>query len=362
MAGVKELEKEVIGAGLCTSCGACIGICPYINVVKDKVVVIEPCGIADGRCYRSCPRTSSDLTILSESIFGSKRSDFTMGYHTSVEMAQATDPEVRSSSQYGGVVRALISHALNIGLIDEAVLTKPFGDGFMPDPCIARDEDEVLECTRSNYIASPTLKSLNEVTKGGDEDIGVVGTPCQVLAVRKMQMQDLSDTRIKLVIGLFCTWAIPYKEFYDYLNDKIDLKSVDRLDIPPPPKETLVATDEDGEVEFPLEDIREIVKKTCKICYDMTSEFADISVGMVEGMVDWNTLIVRTQKGADLVRSAISEDVIRVEPLDDVRYNHLQEASLNKKKRAIGAIVKRTNNEEDLSYLNISKEERDAVS
>ncbi|MDY6959237.1 MAG: Coenzyme F420 hydrogenase/dehydrogenase, beta subunit C-terminal domain, partial [Halobacteriota archaeon] len=166
---------------------------------------------------------------------------------------------------------------------------------------------------------------------------------------------------IKFVIGLFCTWAMPYKDFYDYLSDKIDLDSVERLDIPPPPEETLVVTSGEEEVKFPLEDIREIVKEGCKICYDMTSEFADVSVGMVEGMDDWNTLIVRTERGARLVESAISEGVIRVEPLDDARHDHLQEASLNKKKRAIDAIENRNKKKENLSYLKISKEERDAV-
>ncbi|MDY6930843.1 MAG: Coenzyme F420 hydrogenase/dehydrogenase, beta subunit C-terminal domain [Halobacteriota archaeon] len=361
MAGAKELEKEVINAGLCTSCGACVGICPYINVVKDRTVIIEPCGITDGRCYTFCPRTFSDLSALSEMVFGSKRSDFTMGYYISVKMVQATDPEVRSSSQYGGVVSSLLSHALNTGLIDEAVLTNPFDNSFMPNPCIARNEDEVFKCGRSNYVASPTLKSLNEALKDADGGIGVVGTPCQVVAIRKMQMHDPSIEHIKFVIGLFCTWAMPYKDFYDYLSDKIDLDSVERLDIPPPPEETLVVTSGEEEVKFPLEDIREIVKEGCKICYDMTSEFADVSVGMVEGMDDWNTLIVRTERGARLVESAISEGVIRVEPLDDARHDHLQEASLNKKKRAIDAIENRNKKKENLSYLKISKEERDAV-
>ena len=32
--GSPDLEKEVLNAGLCTSCGACVNICPYIKVVK----------------------------------------------------------------------------------------------------------------------------------------------------------------------------------------------------------------------------------------------------------------------------------------------------------------------------------------
>jgi coenzyme F420 hydrogenase subunit beta len=90
----------------------------------------------------------------------------------------------------------------------------------------------------------------------------------------------------------------------------------------------------------------------------MTSEFADISVGMVEGMDNWNTLIVRTPVGGQLVEKAKADGVIESRPLDEARLAHLREASLNKKKRAIAEIVKRTGDDADLLYLTLSDAER----
>jgi coenzyme F420 hydrogenase subunit beta len=90
----------------------------------------------------------------------------------------------------------------------------------------------------------------------------------------------------------------------------------------------------------------------------MTSEFADVSVGMVEGIDDWNTLVVRTPAGEQLVASAKDRGMVETRPLDEDRLAHLREASLNKKKRAIAEIVKRTGDEADLLYLRLTDADR----
>ena len=35
--GPAELEFEILKFGLCTACGACLGLCPYFRVRKEKV-------------------------------------------------------------------------------------------------------------------------------------------------------------------------------------------------------------------------------------------------------------------------------------------------------------------------------------
>jgi len=55
--GSLDLEKEVISAGLCTSCGACVNICPYVKVVRDRVAVIEHCGISPYADRCGCARS-----------------------------------------------------------------------------------------------------------------------------------------------------------------------------------------------------------------------------------------------------------------------------------------------------------------
>ena len=39
--GSSELEKEVLQRDLCTLCGACVGMCPYLVAFKGRVVLLD---------------------------------------------------------------------------------------------------------------------------------------------------------------------------------------------------------------------------------------------------------------------------------------------------------------------------------
>jgi len=358
--GSADLEAEVLKQGLCTSCGACVSICPYIKVVKDRVAVVEPCGIEEGKCYDFCPRTTTDIAALDRAVFGKKRSDSSIGSYISIEMARAKDGKIRRRSQYGGAVSALMAYAVESGEIGTAVVTRPFGGDLMPASLVARESAEVLGCAGSNYVPAATLATLNSLLKQQADSIGVVGLPCQILALRKMQVSkhETGAKGVKLAIGLFCTWALSYKGFHEFLKARVDPSSVKRLDIPPPPANILVLDTKAGRVEVSLQDVRPFIKPTCGVCFDMTSEFADISVGMVEGMEGWNTLIVRTAEGQRLVEAAKKHGVIESKPLMKANVEHLRDASRLKKKRALAEIVKRTGDEKNLLYLRLSDADR----
>jgi len=81
-------------------------------------------------------------------------------------------------------------------------------------------------------------------------------------------------------------------------------------------------------------------------------------VGMVEGIQDWNTLIVRTPAGKRFIDKAKKAGVINTKPLEQIRLEHLKEASSIKKKRAVDAIQKKTNDKKNLLYLRLSAQEK----
>jgi coenzyme F420 hydrogenase subunit beta len=62
-------------------------------------------------------------------------------------------------------------------------------------------------------------------------------------------------------------------------------------------------------------------------------------VGVLEGSSGENTLIVRTDRGADLVKRAIQKGVLAVDEMPPEALAHLEEAAHNKKKRAIENLV-----------------------
>ena len=64
--GPQELRTEVVERQLCTLCGACVGMCPYLVAHRGRVVVMDDCNLSEGRCYSFCPRGSVDPDEVSD--------------------------------------------------------------------------------------------------------------------------------------------------------------------------------------------------------------------------------------------------------------------------------------------------------
>ena len=65
----------------------------------------------------------------------------------------------------------------------------------------------------------------------------------------------------------------------------------------------------------------------------MTAETADISVGNAEAQEGWNTVLIRTDRGNELVKRALEKGWIETGDLSEKSFKHLKEASENKRKR-----------------------------
>jgi coenzyme F420 hydrogenase subunit beta len=356
--GCKELVSEVIEAGLCTLCGACTGGCPYLAYYKGRIALLDNCSRTDeAQCYEYCPRTFIDMNAISRNMFGTHYEEYEIGHVKDVIMARATDRIIQKKAQYGGAVTALLALALTEGLIDGAILTKTMDDKT-PAGLLAENIDDVLECTGSNYMACPVLGKLNQVPKDSNSKLAIVATPCQVLSLAKMKSRQpenrVSINNIKLTIGLFCTWALSPDRFHQFLKQNIDLAHIRKFDIPPPPANRFDVYTSKDVISFPLEQIRKLTMPTCSYCLDMTSEFADISIGSVEGMEGWDTIIIRTAVGAELMDLAKDKGTLQIESLPKSNLEHLKEAALIKKRRALAEIVKRTGNKNNLLYLGLS--------
>jgi coenzyme F420 hydrogenase subunit beta len=275
-------------------------------------------------------------------------------------MARAADDAIRAKAQYGGTVTALVSFALEQGLIDSAVLTAS-DENILPSGALAASAAQIRDRAKSNYVAAPTLAAFNRESGREDvERIGVVATPCQALALAKMRASPLENRnnidKLKLVIGLFCTWALRYDDLARFLSEKVPLGQIVKFDIPPPPANIFQVFTDSQRFDIPLDQVRPFIRPGCDVCLDMTAEFTDISVGAAEGVAGWNTLIIRTDAGRELVEAAQAKGVIETQPLPEQNLAHLKEASLNKKKRGLKKVIETTGSEENLLYLKLSSE------
>ena len=355
--GPRELLRDVQQAGMCIGCGACVELCPYFKHHRGRTVQVFPCDLEKGRCFAHCPKIEVDLDELSMRLRGRAYEGLDIGLFRSVHASHAGKAMPGGAYQGGGTVSALAAFALRSGRIDGAVLTDR--KGAWPLPRIVTSEKEVTACAASKFTAAPTLSALNRAADEGYERLGVVGTPCQMTAVAQMKgnplgREDFKDP-VALTVGLFCNWALDPAGLIDSLSARVDLSRVTGTDIPPPPADVFVVRLGDETMEIPLDEIRSLIPGTCSFCPDLTSEWADLSVGQFEGRPGWNTLIVRTEAGESLVREAEEAGYLEREEMPDENLRHLSGAGRLKKERAFQKAVDRkaVNTEEGFSVLRV---------
>jgi len=352
--GMEDLFKEVIEPGLCTICGACVGDCPYLTFYRGRIRMTDFCNRTEGHCYEYCPRTPSDLDELSRTVFGTSYSGDEIGFHRNIVMAQATNKTIKSKAQYGGTITALLSFALKKGIIQSA-LVEYTDDNKLPKGMQAISSQDLLKSTGSNYMAYPALEALNHITKDSKEKLGIVLTPCQCLALAKMRTypsaRRIEMNNIGIVLGLFCTWALDHGRFYDFLKEKTDVPKIRKFDIPPPPANRFDIYYDKKIQSFSLDEVRNSRMPTCAYCIDMTAEFADISVGAVESIEGWNTVIIRSKRGALLFDQAKKQGIIETDSLPPEILEHLKESSMFKKSRGLKECIKYTGDRDNLFYL-----------
>lgn len=359
--GQKGIQDQVVRQGLCTGCGACVGLCPYQECYEDRIVFLNPCTLKEGRCYAFCPRTPTDLETLRKVLFD--KADLTpeIGSLRGFYIARARDPKIRKKAQHGGTVTALVELALEEGFINEAILTRA-GKDLQSRQINVNDPEKVSGLAGSQFVVSPVLSSFNRLPVDDRQKIGIVATPCQTLALAKMRLYAPEENRgrldrLTLVIGLFCGWALSWQKLRALLQKKTDKASILGMDIPPSRYHSLEVYTSSGTVEISLDEVTPCVRDGCWSCFDMTGEFSDISVGsarLPEGWKEarhWNQVIVRSPAGERLLAMARAKGILEFREVPEGNLERLKQAALNKKRAALHNLVKRSGSEDDLIYL-----------
>ena len=353
----KKLNKEVIESGMCTLCGGCTGLCPYRVLHDGRIVRLHHCRLTEGQCYQNCPRTFTDMDAISQLIFGMPYGNNEFGIAEEIFLARSTDLEIHKKAQDGGVVTSLLSVAMNEGIINGAVETK-LDNEKNPHGFIARNREELLDCAGVSYEPSPVIDVINSIPKESTEKFGFVGLPCHVICLRKMKLSPSANRanieNVNLIIGLFCGWTLSHG-FHQFLTMHFDISKAIKFDIPHHPAHSFDVYTESEKQSVDLDEIRQFVNTACSYCFDMTAEFSDLSVGSGRDMFKgWNTVIVRTKAGAEILDIAKKNNAVETQPIPTESITNLKRASLNKKRSALRNIIARTGSTSDIGYLGIS--------
>jgi len=317
-----DLETEVVKKGICGKCGGCVSFCSANRI---GALVIDEMGFPSygdkdkclecGLCYMVCPQTHPMKDEVDEESSWKPP----IGNFSDVFSARSSHTEVRDRATDGGVVTSLLIHMLDEGMIDGAVVSVS-ADPLLRKAIVATSREELLQAAGSQFEESPHLeevgkgyttyvpvaKSIQEIAPKKIGRLAVVGTPCQINAIRKMQVLKIAPSDIvTFTIGLFCMQCFEVGNLMEKTfikSHKINVEDIRKVNI----KDDFILTMTSGiTVHIPLKEIEEIARPACLACELFANDHADISVGGLGSPDGYTTVMIRSIKGKEMFADAL---------------------------------------------------------
>jgi coenzyme F420 hydrogenase subunit beta len=321
---IYESVKVVFESKNCSGCGLCAGICPVncLHIYNGFGKIDEDKCIRCGLCYFVCPRTYLPARVLNmtqES--ASKIKDYgKIGYYIEAYSARTKIKEISEICQDGGISSTCIHYLLEKNKIDLAIGAKMSNTIWRPEPFIIRNKKDILSSAGTKYVNNPNLQLLNE-KEMFEKKIAVVGVPCQMQALLKSNIYNIgfpSLNNVEYRIGIFCMESFSYESLLNICKKlDVDINDAKKMDINK--GKFFIYTKKGDELNIPIKEISDLAREDCELCYDLTSESADISIGSIGSPSGWNTVIIRSEKGKNLYNGLIKNKLIESIPITEVK-------------------------------------------
>jgi coenzyme F420 hydrogenase subunit beta len=347
---------------LCSGCGLCAAISP------DAVTMTM---VAPGYLR---PRQTAALTAAQEADIAGACPGLVIDESTAaaapvnnplwgpahfVGTGHASDAALRHQASSGGVLSALLLHALATGLVDFVVQT-----GADPDvptgnrTSASETADDVFAAAGSRYTASAPLAGL-EGWLARPGRFAFVGKPCDVSALRARARQDSRiNARVPIMLAFFCA-GIP--------SAAGTRRMLDRLGVAPDDVTAFryrgdgwpgfaKATLKDGSTrQMSYADswgdiLSKEVQFRCKICPDATGNVADVACAdawegdergypSFEEQEGRSLVIARTAAGAALLAESRVAGRLVTQPLAMSAIAAMQPAQARRKKQILSRLA-----------------------
>ncbi|MFQ6035084.1 MAG: Coenzyme F420 hydrogenase/dehydrogenase, beta subunit C-terminal domain [Sedimentisphaerales bacterium] len=338
----QDLQQEVIAKGLCGRCGGCASFCSAdeMNALEfdrtegPKLVAEDNC-VKCGICYLICPQIKA-LDGEVRDRFGWQRP---IGIYRTITSARTTEPKVGEVCTDGGVVTSVLRYALKKRLIQGALVSKRIGP-FVRQPFLATDPDELIEAAGTHFdevqhldqfgkeysTYCPTIQEVKKIEQLRLDRIALVGTPCQIYTVRKMQVLNIVPAdSIIFTVGLFCMENFSFDaKAMKALQKKlgVEIGDIAKLNI----KDDVILTTLDGEVHhLGFDVVDEVARPACMACPDFANDFADISVGGLGSPDGYTTTVVRTGTGQKFYNGAKQDGMLK-----ELRFGSKEKSGLHR--------------------------------
>jgi coenzyme F420 hydrogenase subunit beta len=317
--GLRELFQQV-EHNLCCHCGTCYAACSYdaISWVDDvgprPLQACRDCGA----CFTACPKNFLPMTDMQEAVFGPHRAgvdvkDPVIGRYREVQTIRQGD------------ILALARHALETGVVRAWVgigqelnrLGNRFG--ILVDRPDELEKIDALNAHRPNELigfddVTPALTEAVDLY--GLDRVGLIGPPCVTEAWRKLQyMPDKKfEKKIGLIIGHYCFGVLREGALGRMLKDQMGVSADEVSHIGHGLDSTLfyrVETKSGRSKTMPASIVSHYAPDACLTCVDPTAELADISFGRLGAGAGRFSVVLRSEAGQRLFRSAADGGLVK---------------------------------------------------
>ncbi|MBD2312849.1 Coenzyme F420 hydrogenase/dehydrogenase, beta subunit C-terminal domain [Desertifilum sp. FACHB-1129] len=280
---------------LCSECGLCDTY--YVHYVKE-----------------ACAFIHQQVAELEEQAHGRSRNlenpdDLYFGVNQKMMAARKTQPI--EGAQWTGIVSSIAIEMLTSGKVEGVVCVQNTAeDRFQPMPVIARTPEEILAARVNKPTLSPNLSILEQVEQSGMKRLLVIGVGCQIQALRAVE-QKLGLEKL-YVLGTPCVDNVTRAGLQKFLETTS--KSPD----------TVVHYEfmQDFQVHFKHQDgseekvpffglntkeLKDVFAPSCLSCFDYVNSLADLVVGYMGAPFGWQWIVVRNDRGQEMLDMAMSQ-------------------------------------------------------
>lgn len=310
---------EVVESSLCTGCGACYAICPH-NAITMKLSnegVYRP-SIDNSKCklcklcQEACPAAMNNILPNG------------LGKHIHCYSGFSSSDSTRWNGSSGGIVTEILCALLDTGLISGAVVSKSDPcNPIKPSMLFVDNNKDIRSAAGSKYCpVKPSFKVADLINKPGK--IAVVGLPCHIWAFRRLEELNCKlKSKVLVHIGLLCGrcpnfYATSYF-FKKNVSPKEGVRGI-RYRGNGWPGRVSIKTNIGAEYNFKYGDwisfsyYPPFVPIRCVLCYDLTNQQADLSVGDAWGLrhdkLGVSAIISRTPTGEEILKTLLTEKKI----------------------------------------------------
>ncbi len=296
-----------LNAEYCTGCGNCNFVCPARIDLESYTLG-----------YNMSTKDGKEI----EQKFLNGTEDENIGVYTKIFSAKGS-----VDGQDGGVVTDLLLSGMQNDIFDSAIVVKRT-DGYWAEAVVAENIDDVKEAKGTKYIRVNMMAKLKDLIAKGKRKIAIVGTACQVRAIRRLQKILLKKyANLELtIIGLFCYEIFDYQKLKEETKRLLDV-DLDLAEKTQIQKGQYIVQIDGKEHSVSVKELNAAVEKRCINCPDFTAIYSDISVGSVGSPDGYSTVIVRSDVGKKLLQKL---DLAKGE----VDKEEVTKLSILKKKRA----------------------------